>query len=276
MTAAPRPRLGVFKFASCDGCQLSLLNLEDELLLLSERVEIAHFLEATSRVDEGPLDVALVEGSVTTAHDVERIRAVRERTAVLVTIGACATSGGIQALRNLADVEEWKAHVYPHPEWISALPTSTPISDHVKVDHQIQGCPVNGTQVLRVLGRLLLGAAPDLPVASVCMECKRRGNPCVIVTRGIPCLGPVTRAGCGALCPSLGRDCYACFGPAADPNPLSLVRSFEAAGMSQADAARRLRGINGWRREFRELADRLEGRTPAPPPGHAPAPGDRS
>jgi sulfhydrogenase subunit delta len=254
-----KPRLAVFKFASCDGCQLSILNLEDELLALAERVEIANFLEASSRVDaEGPWDVTLVEGSITTAHDAERILDIRERSRLLITIGACATSGGIQALRNVADVEAWKQTVYPHPEWIRALATSTAIAEHVRVDHEIQGCPVNKDQVLRVLARLLLGSKPDLPLASVCIECKRRGNPCVLVSRGVPCMGPVTRAGCGAICPSLGRDCYGCFGPAADPNPASLIHSFEAAGLSRIDAVRRLRHINGWRREFRDLADRLE------------------
>lgn len=256
-----RPKLAVFKFASCDGCQLSILNLEDELLALAERVEVANFLEASSRVDpEGPWDVTLVEGSITTPHDAERVREIRARSGTLIAIGACATSGGIQALRNRADAEEWKAHVYPRPEWIEALPRSTPISDHVRVDAEIQGCPVSSAQVLRVLVRALLGTQPDLPVASVCLECKRRGNPCVLVTRGVPCLGPVTRAGCGAICPALGRDCYGCFGPADDPNPASLVRQLEAAGLSRADAVRRLRHVNGWRPELRHLADALEGR----------------
>jgi len=253
-----RPTLGVFKFASCDGCQLQILNLEDELLALAERVEIAHFLEATSRSAEGPWDVALVEGSIATARDAERIRHIRERTGTLISIGACATSGGIQALRNLADFPAWKAQVYPHPDWVDALATSTPISAHVRVDHELQGCPISREQLLRVLVRALLGTQPDLPVASVCLECKRRGAVCVAVARGIPCLGPVTRAGCGAICPALGRDCYGCFGPAADPNPTSLMRHFEAAGLSRGDALRRLRHINGWRRELRELADRLE------------------
>jgi coenzyme F420-reducing hydrogenase gamma subunit len=255
---AQKPKLAVFKLASCDGCQLQLLNLEDELLALAERVEFAHFLEASSRVSDGPWDVVLVEGSVTTAHDAERIRLIREQANFLVTIGACATSGGIQSLRNRADVESWKQQVYPHPEWIETLATSTPISEHVRVDAEIQGCPVNGEQVLRVLSRLLLGATPDLPVASVCIECKRRETACVLVARAIPCMGPVTRAGCGAICPALGRDCYGCFGPAADANPASLVRHFEASGLSRADALRRLRHINGWRREFRTLADALE------------------
>lgn len=258
--SAPRPRLGVFKFASCDGCQVAILNLEDELLPLSERVEIAFFLEASSRAEPGPYDVALVEGSITTAADAERIRSIRDATRTLITIGACATSGGIQALRNQADVEEWKRHVYPHPDWIEALPTSTPISEHVKVDYQIHGCPVDKHQVLRVLLRFLLGAGPDLSGASVCLECKRKGNVCVLVAKGSPCMGPVTRAGCGALCPSLGRDCYACFGPADDPNPEALVGRFHGLGLTRQAAALRLRSITGYRAEFRELADRLEGR----------------
>jgi len=254
-----KPKLAVFKFASCDGCQVSVLNLEEELLALAERVDIAFFLEATSRIDPGPYDVALVEGSITTEEDVERIHRVRAASRTLVTIGVCATSGGIQALRNTADVEAWKREVYPHPEWIRALPTSTPISDHVKVDAEIQGCPVNKHQVLRVLLRALLGATPDLPGASVCMECKRRGQVCVLVAKGSPCLGPITRAGCGALCPSLGRDCYACFGPADDPNPASLAERLQQLGVSRRDVVLRLRGVAGWRPEFRAVADRLEG-----------------
>jgi len=255
-----RPKLAVFKFASCDGCQVSILNLDEEFLALSERVEIAFFLEATSHVDPGPYDVALVEGSITTPSDAERIVRIREQALTLITIGACATSGGIQALRNGADAELWKRQVYPHPEWVEALATSTPISEHVRVDAEIQGCPVNKSQVLRVLVRALLGATSDLPSGSVCMECKRAGHPCVIVTKAAPCMGPVTRAGCGALCPSLGRDCYACFGPSDATNVEALADQLMRAGLSRRDMALRLRGVAGWRREFRELADRLEAR----------------
>jgi coenzyme F420-reducing hydrogenase gamma subunit len=255
-----RPKLAVFKFASCDGCQVSILNLEEQFLALAERVEVAFFLEATSHVDPGPYDVALVEGSITTPADEERIRSVRENAQTLITIGACATSGGIQALRNVADVEAWKRQVYPNPEWITALATSTPISEHVKVDAEIQGCPVNGEQVLRVVLRGLMGASSDLPGGSVCMECKRLGNVCVVVAKGMPCLGPATRAGCGALCPRLGRDCYGCFGPSDAPNPEALLEYLQLRGDSRRDAALRLRGVAGWRPEFRKLADRLEGR----------------
>ncbi len=256
-----RPRLAVFKFASCDGCQVSILNLEDELIELAERFEIAHFLEASSRVEPGPWDIALVEGSITTPEDAERIKRIRAEAGTLITIGACATAGGIQALRNVADVEEMKRHVYPHPEWIATLETSTPISSHVKVDHEIHGCPVDKHQVLRVLTRALLGATPDLPGASVCLECKRAGNVCVMVAKGIPCMGPVTRAGCGAICPAMGRDCYACFGPADDPNPESLAHQFQTMGVYAHDVARRFRGTNGWSPEFRRVADRMEKRS---------------
>jgi len=253
-----RPGLAVFKFASCDGCQLSLLNLEDELLELVERFDVRLFLEATGRQQEGPFDLVLVEGSISTERDAQRIRRVREQARTLIAIGACAASGGIQWLRERGDVEAWKTSIYGSGARIDALATSTPISAHVKVDHEIQGCPVNSRQVLRVLTRALLGAMPDLPQASVCMECKRAGHVCVMVARGIPCMGPVTRAGCGALCPGLGRDCYACFGPAVDPNPSALIAAFERAGLSRADSLRRLRHINGARPEFRAAAERLE------------------
>ncbi len=254
-----RPKLAVFKFASCDGCQLQLLNLEEDLLALAERLEIAYFLEASSRVLPGPYDVVLVEGSITTPEDAERIRRIRAEAGVLVTIGACATAGGIQALRNRADVEAWKQHVDPDPGWLSVLPTSTPIADHVKVDHEIHGCPVNPEQVRRVLLRALLGTGPDLPGGSVCLECKRRGTVCVMVVRGAPCMGPVTRAGCGALCPALNRDCYACFGPVDDPNPPSLAARFGELGLDAREVERRFRGITGYAPAFRAQADRSAG-----------------
>jgi sulfhydrogenase subunit delta len=253
--------LAVFKFASCDGCQLSLLGLDEALLELADRFHIANFLEVTSRQEDGPWDFVLVEGSITTPEDAARIRRIREQAGSLITIGACATAGGIQALRNGADVEEWKAHVYPHPEWLDVLPTSTPIAEHVKVDAEIHGCPVNAEQVVRVLVRSSLGAASDLPSGSVCLECKRRGNVCVTVARGIPCLGPATRAGCGALCPSLGRDCYGCFGPSDDPNTDALAARFAELGLGPRQVAQRFRGITGTRPAFKDVADRLEGKS---------------
>ncbi len=252
-----KPRIAVFKFASCDGCQLQFLNAEDELLTLASLVEFAYFTEARSRALDGPYDIAFVEGSITTPDDARRIIEVRERTRYLVTIGACATAGGIQALRNWSEVEQYKRVVYPSPEFISTLSTSTPISEHVKVDFELWGCPIDKHQLIDVVRSLLSRAKPALPGHSVCMECKRRGNVCVVVARGEPCLGPVTRTGCGALCPAYDRGCYGCFGPADDANMEAFTRLMASQGITGMDAVRRLRSINGYVRPWRETADAI-------------------
>ena len=223
MTARKRPKLAVWKFASCDGCQLSLLDCEDDLLAVAGAVDIAYFLEASSATVRGPYDLSLVEGSVTTEHDAERIRKVRAQSKFLVTIGACATAGGIQALKNFADVEDFLSVVYATPEYVSTLATSTPISDHVTVDFELRGCPIDKGQLVEVLAAFLRGRKPNIPSYSVCMECKRRGTTCVTVAHGTPCLGPVTHAGCGEICPAYSRGCYGCFGPMETPNLAALM-----------------------------------------------------
>lgn len=253
-----KPRIAVVKFASCDGCQLQFLNAEDELLSLAGRVDFARFHEARSRERAGPYDVTFVEGSITTPEDAQRIVRIREESRYLVTIGACATAGGIQALRNWADVEAYKRVVYPNPEFIATLSTSTPISEHVRVDFELWGCPIDKGQLLAVVRSLLSGAAPSLPGHSVCLECKRRGHVCVVVARGEPCLGPVTRTGCGALCPGLDRGCYGCFGPADDPNMTSFAQLLTIQGLRGEEVRRRLRGINGYVAPWREAGDAVE------------------
>jgi sulfhydrogenase subunit delta len=239
-----KPKLAVWKFASCDGCQLSLLDCEDELLSLAGEVEIAHFLEASSATVKGPYDLSLVEGSITTAHDAERIREVRRVSRKLVTIGACATAGGIQALRNFGDVQEFLSLVYASPEYVSTLDTSTPISAHVTVDFELHGCPIDKRQLLEVIGAFLHGRRPGIPSTSVCTECKRRGTVCVMVAHGTPCLGPVTHAGCGALCPSYNRGCYGCFGPMETPNTVSLTKQLRVLGMGDRAVERVFRTFN--------------------------------
>jgi coenzyme F420-reducing hydrogenase gamma subunit len=253
-----RPKLAVFKFSSCDGCQLALLNLEDELLSLAGEVEIAYFLEARSQVLPGPYDVALVEGSITTAEDVERIQTVRRDSKFLVTIGACATAGGIQALRNWQDVAEFTRAVYATPAYIHTMEQSTPISFHVAVDFEVNGCPINKYQILDVITALLVGRAPRLPGNSVCMECKRRGTVCVMVARGLPCLGPVTQTGCGAICPAYNRGCYGCFGPLEAPNSDSLSAQFLKDGMQRGDLVRLFRGFTGFAEAFRSAGDKWD------------------
>jgi sulfhydrogenase subunit delta len=227
-----RPKLAVWKFASCDGCQLTLLDCEDELLTLAGRVQIAHFLEASSEVVPGPYDLSLVEGSITTPADARRIRQVRDQSKALVTIGACATSGGIQALRNFGDAAEFRAAVYASPEYIDTLATSTAISEHVPVDFELRGCPIDKRQLMELISAFLAGRKPVIPDTSVCTECKRRGLTCVMVAHGTPCLGPVTHAGCGALCPAVDRGCYGCFGPMSGANLPALTRQLRMCGMS--------------------------------------------
>jgi coenzyme F420-reducing hydrogenase gamma subunit len=249
--------LAVYKFSSCDGCQLAILSLEDELLSLADQVEIAYFLEARSQTQEGPYDVALVEGSVTTAEDLERLRGVREQAKFLITIGACATSGGIQALRNWADVNEYVRTVYATPAYIHTLEQSTPISTHVPVDFELSGCPINKYQLLEVLTSLLMGLTPHLPGHSVCLECKRRGTPCVMVSQGIACMGPLTQAGCGALCPAYQRGCYGCFGPMESPNAESFASYLLKNKTPSPELIRLLRGFTGYAEAFRSVSDKL-------------------
>jgi coenzyme F420-reducing hydrogenase gamma subunit len=253
-----KPTLAVWKFASCDGCQLSLLDCEDELLPLAGEIEIAYFLEARRATVEGPYDLSLVEGSITTPEDAERIRRVRAASRRLVTIGACATAGGIQALRNFADVDEFVSAVYASPEYISTLETSTPISAHVQVDFELQGCPINKRQLLEVMSAFLNERRPQIPGYSVCIECKRRGNVCVMVAHGTPCLGPVTHAGCGAICPAYNRGCYGCFGPMESPDTESLSRWWKRLGVPEDQLVRAFRGVNAWSEPFRSESEAHE------------------
>ncbi len=257
---AGKPTLAVWKFASCDGCQLSLLDCEDELLPLAGEIELAYFLEARRATVEGPYDLSLVEGSITTPDDAERIREVRRMSRRLVTIGACATAGGIQALRNFADVDEFVSAVYATPDYISTLDTSTPISAHVQVDFELHGCPINKAQLLEVIGAFLHERKPQIPGHSVCIECKRRGTVCVMVAHGTPCMGPVTHAGCGAICPSYDRGCYGCYGPMESPDTDSLSEWWKRLGVSDEQLVRAFRGFNAWSEPFRAESEAHEPR----------------
>jgi sulfhydrogenase subunit delta len=258
VTGQRKPRLAVWKFASCDGCQLSLLDCEDELLKVAERVELAYFPEAKRASIKGRYDLSLVEGSITTPRDAERIREVRRRSKRLVTIGACATAGGIQALRNFKDVGEFTAAVYARPEYIETLATSTAIAEHVPVDFELRGCPINKRQLLEVIDAFLTARKPSVSTHSVCVECKLRGNVCVLVAHGTPCLGPVTQAGCGALCPAYDRGCYGCYGPMETPNAPALSARLGALGVGAADLTRVYRTFNAAAPAFRDESERHE------------------
>jgi len=253
-----KPKLAVWKFSSCDGCQLSLLDCEDELLAVADAVEIANFPEASRAVVKGPYDLSLVEGSITTPHDAERIHGIRRASQFLVTIGACATAGGIQALRNFKDVKEFTSIVYARPDYIETLKKSTPITDHVFVDFELRGCPINKYQLVEVLSAFLNGRKPNTPPHSVCIECKQRGSVCVMVAHGTPCLGPVTHAGCGALCPGYTRGCYGCFGPKETPNTSSLSAWWSGMGVNDRDLMRVFRGFNAYAEAFRRESEAHE------------------
>jgi len=252
-----KPSLAVHKFSSCDGCQLSILNLEDELLDLVGAVEVAYFLEATSKVQPGPYDIAMVEGSITTPHEAERIQKIRAESATLIAIGTCATAGGIQALRNFADVEEFASFTYDHPEHLHYLGTSTPISQHVSVDLEIWGCPLNKYQLLEAVVALLQQRKPRLPSHSVCLDCKRNGTVCVMVAGNIPCVGPVTRSGCGALCPAMSRGCYGCFGPAPEADLDTLFPRINQLERYPGESVHLLRNFSGFAPKFRQAVDAI-------------------
>jgi sulfhydrogenase subunit delta len=253
-----KPKLAVWKFASCDGCQLALLDCERELLAIAGAVDIANFLEASRAVAKGPYDVSLVEGSITTPHDAERIHAIRRASKVLITLGACATAGGIQALRNFTDVNQYVSAVYANPSYISTLRESTPIAAHVFVDAELRGCPINKEHLIEFVSAYLNGRKPVIPSYSVCVECKAKGIPCGLVAVGPPCLGPVTQAGCGALCPSFHRGCFGCFGPKEAANPRSLGGRWSEQGMDSETLVRTFRGFNAWAEPFRKASEAHE------------------
>jgi sulfhydrogenase subunit delta len=257
MPRSRKPKLAVWKFASCDGCQLSLLDCEDELLAIADAVEIAYFPEATRAVTRGPYDLSLVEGSITTLDDISRIATIRKSSKTLVTIGACATAGGLQALRNFKDVREFVSAVYARPGYIDTLDRSLPVSHYVKVDFELRGCPIAKHQLLELIASLVNGRRPSFPEHSVCIECKERGTVCVMVAQGIACLGPVTQAGCRAICPSFNRGCYGCFGPMETPNTTSLAAQWAALGVTPDAQVRALRTFNAWAEPFREASERI-------------------
>lgn len=254
-----KPRLAVYKFTSCDGCQLAFLNAGEALLMLADLVDIVHFSEAGMLEPEATVDIAFVEGSISTPDEIERIKKIRDNTKYLITIGACATTGGIQALRNAANSKAWMASIYATPQTIQTLATSTAIANHVRVDWELWGCPVNTQQVLGVVRSLLFGAAPKIKRDSVCHECKRQGHVCVVVTKNEACMGPVTQTGCGALCPGVGRACYACYGPSENPNARALGTSFQQQGLSDDKIANQFLHINNQAPAFNQAGAYFKG-----------------
>ncbi len=256
--ATKKPKLAVFKMSSCDGCQLSLLDAEDELLDVLGGVELAYFPEASSKMLKGPYDIGLVEGSITTPRNVEEIRQIRKDCKILITIGACATAGGIQALRNWKDTKEFTKIVYASPEFISTLDRSLPVSSFVHVDFELRGCPINKYQLIEVLNAFLNSRKPNIPTYSVCIDCKLKGNVCVMTAHNTTCLGPVTQTGCNALCPSYNRGCFGCYGPMDSANTSSLAKQFKVMGSSKFDITIAFRSFNAYAEAFRKESEANE------------------
>lgn len=256
--ANKKPKLAVFKMSSCDGCQLSLLDAEDELLDLLGSVEMAYFPEASSKMMKGPYDIGLVEGSITTPRNVEEIRQIRKDCKFLITIGACATAGGIQALRNWKDTKEFTKIVYASPEYISTLDRSLPVSSFVHVDFELRGCPINKYQLIEVLNAFLNSRKPNIPTHSVCIDCKLKGNVCVMTAHNTICLGPVTQTGCNALCPSYNRGCFGCYGPMDSANTSSLAKQFKEMGSTKFDIMIAFRSFNAYAEAFRKESEENE------------------
>lgn len=254
-----KPKIAVWKFTSCDGCQLSLLDCEDELLTIAGAVDIAYFMEATKRQIPGPYDISIVEGSISTPDEQMRIVEVRKQSKLVITLGACATAGGIQALRNFADVKEFAAHVYASPEHLQTLNETLPISHYIKVDFELRGCPINKKQLIEVLSAFLQKRKPRIPNESVCVECKLKENVCILVAHNEPCLGPVTHAGCDALCPSYNRGCFGCYGPKDQANGESLAKWLsENKHISNDIIVEKFRSFNAWSDPFKEVSLKYE------------------
>lgn len=253
-----KPTVAVHKFSSCDGCQLALINLGEPLLVLTELVDILHFAEAGPLDEDAKVDIAIIEGSISASHDLERLNKIRDNSTYLITAGACATTGGIQALRNMADTNQWIADIYANPSVIDTLDNSTPIKDHVKVDLEIWGCPISQRQIINAIRALLFGVMPVDEHDKICMECKRHQTVCVMVAKNEPCMGPVTRTGCGALCPSVGRDCYGCYGPAENVNTQAMANRLQGLGLIKDEVARRFLFINSGADVFHQQGVRIK------------------
>lgn len=258
MSVNGKIHLAIFKLSSCSGCQQQLIDLGEDLLTIIEKIEVAYFLEASSKTNSGPYDVAIIEGSISAPWEVELVKEIREKSKVVVSFGSCATYGGIQALRNWMEFEDVKKQVYPKPELVDALEKTSPISDYIKVDYAISGCPPDKNQILKALKQIIVGKRSYHREESLCQECKRRNNICVLVVKGIPCLGPIIKEGCGALCPSYNRGCYGCFGPMIDPRPEALSRRFGEMGLSRDEVILKIKGITSWSEPFRRFVKKYE------------------
>lgn len=240
------PKVAFFDFTCCEGCQLQVANLGELLLELLDSIDLVEFRETMSERWDGVYDIAIVEGSITTPHDVERIRKIRQRSKVLVAYGSCATIGGVNGMKNAFDLEEIKRYVYGESaKFFATLPTK-PVHEVVPVEYFVHGCPVYQPEFLEVLKCALLGIPYHVPDVAVCVECKFNENVC-FYERGITCLGPVTRAGCNSWCINNGNICYGCRGMVSNPNEKGFLEVLRQYGVSLEFLLRRMDMYNACR-----------------------------
>ena len=249
-----KPRVAIYKFTSCSGCQQALLNAEHDLPDILGALDIVYFKEARRDNFGGPYDLALVEGSISVSEEIEILKELRKETKTLIAMGACAVYGGPQALRNWANMDELKKSSYRTPEHLDTLNWTGGIGTYVPVDYSIPGCGPSTAQLVEVIANFVQGRLPDLPRHSVCVDCKLADNVCLLVADNKSCLGPVTAAGCGAACPSNNRGCYGCFGPMNAANGMALARVFEKMGNSAEDIVLLFRNQASNAEAFREVS----------------------
>jgi sulfhydrogenase subunit delta len=237
-----KPRVAIFDFGCCEGCQLQIVNLEEQILDLLGAVDVVMWREAMAEKAE-EYDIAIIEGSITQEHEMERLRGIREKAKLLIAIGACAVTGGVNAIKNRFNLQEVSQYVYGENYELFPTIETRPLSAVVKVDAVVPGCPINRGEFVEVVKALLLGKKPVLPNNAVCVECKQKDNVCVF-NEGQFCLGPVTRGGCTAICPSFGEGCTGCRGLVPEPNLHSHNQVLAEHGL-QPDQIIRLFNIFG-------------------------------
>lgn len=235
-----KPKLAVFDFACCEGCQLQIVNMEEEILYLISIVNPVQWREAMSE-ESDDYDIVLIEGSITRPEDEERLRRIREKAKIVVALGACAASGGVNRIKNALNLQEAKEIVYgaaanmPHLE---TAPTKA-VDEVVTVDYKVYGCPIDRREFAYIVRCLALGKIPEIPGYPVCVECKLKENICRYEYREI-CLGPLTRAGCGARCPSLDTWCFGCRGSIEEPNREAVKEVMTKYGKTLKDLENRM------------------------------------
>jgi sulfhydrogenase subunit delta len=212
-----KPKIAFFDFACCEGCQLQVANLGELLLDILNTVNVVEFREVMSEKWDEAFDIAIIEGSITTQHAIERIKKIRKRSKIVIAYGSCATIGGINGMKNNFSLDDVRKYVYSDKaKYFKTIPTQA-VPNVINVDYFVHGCPIYPPEFIRVLKCALAGLPYNVPEYSVCVDCKFNENVCMY-ERGTTCLGPITRAGCNSWCINNGNICYGCRGIVDNPN----------------------------------------------------------